>query len=918
MRNVFTYTLLVILILTLLSCTKRQNETFHIGFSQCFDKDLWRQTMNQEMQVEASLYSNIKLTILNADGINKKQNIQIQQLINMGVDLLIISPNESEPITKIAEEAYSKGMPTIIIDRKINSDNYTAFIGANNFEIGKNVAEYLGALFAKQNKDILEIRGLDKSSPGHDRHEGFMNELKNYPNLKIKESIEGEWLPEIAGALANAEFKEDTFDIVFAHNDVMALGARKFVPEQLLPQVFFVGVDALPSLGIKKVFEKELQASFIYPTGGNLAIELAIHILNNEPYEKINELETSVVDQSNVKVIQLQQKLVLSQQSTINRQIGKIKVQSQDYNDQRTLLHVTLISLFLLVVAALWLAFYFIRINKKNSELAEKNDAIGRQKKQLEEKNNHILKMNEKVEEATQAKLTFFTNISHELRTPLTLILAPVNTMMSQVKQFNLPSSLNYNLNLIHRNTDRLLRMINQLMDFRKVELGKARLSVNKVNIVDECEDIYQSFMPLAQQKNINFYFEKEETRCDVWIDIDKIDKVIFNLLSNAFKFTPTKGVIVVRIKTNQPEKVIIEVSDNGPGFLDNKTNDIFEGFYQQSGHRSMGTGIGLSLSKGFMELHKGTLELSKSDSKGSIFSISIPKGKNHLSAEQIIPVREESRTPDYSVKRVSKSEAPLLTDDSHKESTVLVVEDDMELKEYLIHLLNEFFFVKSAENGKQALEQIELEHPDIIITDIMMPEMDGLEMTRRIKSGLDTCHLPLIMLTAKSAHEQKVEGIETGADAYVEKPFTPDYLLVRIRKLLESRKILQEYHKNNLVNPEMVKQSHHNPLDKKFLSNLVQIVESNYSDARFSVKECGNQLGLSRIHLYRKVKALSGYTPSEFINKYRLRKSKDFLVKQNSNINGVALDVGFSSAAYFSKKFREEFGVTPSQFIDK
>ncbi|GAF02899.1 sensor protein EvgS precursor [Saccharicrinis fermentans DSM 9555 = JCM 21142] len=870
------------------------------------------------MRVEASLYSDIKLTILNADGINKKQNIQIQQLINMGVDLLIISPNESEPITKIAEEAYNRGIPTIIIDRKINSDNYTAYIGANNYEIGKNVAEYLGNLFSNQRKSILEIRGLDKSSPGCDRHQGFLKGLERHPHLQMKASEEGQWLPEIAGAIAMTKFKEDSFDIVFAHNDVMALGARKFAPKEQLSHLFFVGVDALPSLGIKKVYEGELQASFIYPTGGNLAIDLAIQILHHKPYIRINELETSVVDESNVKVIQLQQKQVLNQQSTINKQIGKIEAQNQEYNDQRTLLHVTLISLFLLVVAALWLAFYFVRINKKNHELAIKNAAIERQKKELEKKNEQILEMSKKVEDATQAKLTFFTNISHEIRTPLSLIQAPVRTMMTQAHKLNLPSSVNSSLNLIQRNTDRLLRMVNQLMDFRKVELGKADLSISKVNIIDECKHIYQSFMPLAQQKNIDFHLEKEETRYDVWIDVDKIDKVLFNLLSNAFKFTPKDGVIVIRIKTNHDKYVLIEISDSGPGISHKESGNIFEPFYQQSEHRSMGTGIGLSLSKGFMKLHHGALALSKSDSQGSIFTISIPKGKEHFSTKQIIQIQQEIKTTPETNNLYHNKEKPLLTNNSHKENTVLIVEDDIELREYLTNLLDEYFFVKSAENGKIALEMLQEEHPDIIVTDLMMPELNGIEMTKKIRSNLETCHLPLIMLTAKSTQDQKIEGIETGADAYIEKPFTTTYLLVRIRKLIESRAILREYHKNNMLNPEMIKQSNQNPLDKKFLSNLILMVESKYSDANFSVEECGRQLGLSRIHLYRKVKALTDYTPSEFINKYRLRKSKDLLLKQHSNINAVAFEVGFSSAAYFTKKFKEEYGMTPSQFIEQ
>ncbi|WP_430931339.1 hybrid sensor histidine kinase/response regulator transcription factor [Saccharicrinis sp. 156] len=916
-RNYFLILLIGLLTFST-SCKKKKDKTIHIGFSQCTNQDAWRETMNREMQVAASLYPNIKLTVLNADGITKKQYIQIRQLINMDVDLLIISPNESEPITPIAEEAFDEHIPTIIIDRKISSKKYTAYIGANNYHIGKNVADYLGNLF-KDRREILEIRGLDESSPGQERHRGFMDGLKHYPNLEVTESIEGEWLHENAKNLAAPLLNAQKFDIVFGHNDVMAIGAREVTPEDKAANMFFVGIDALPNLGMEKVNENILQASFLYPTGGNLAIELALKILNNEEYDKNNELATSVIDAGNVKVIKLQQQQVLDHQKTIDKQISRMAQQEEDFNDQRSLLNITLTSLVLLVVVAFWLFYYFIRINKKNHELAQKNDAIERQKKELEEKNNQILEMNKEVEEATQAKLSFFTNISHEIRTPLTLIQASVNTMMDQFRQLHLPTSLIKNLELIHRNSDRLLRIINQLMDFRKVELGKAGLSVSKINIVDDCENIYQSFIPLAKQKEINFSFDKDENRCDIWIDQDKIDKVLFNLLSNAFKFTPQNGVIVIRLKTNFPDHVYVEVSDSGPGIPEEKMKTVFEPFVQQNEHRSMGTGIGLSLSKGFVELHHGKIEINTSKEGGSIFKVTLPKGKEHFKEDQIIPIREQEKTRSYDInsKNIQDSE-PLISGESHKEHTVLVVEDDMELKQYLINLLNEHYYVKSAENGKQALEMIELENPDMIVTDLMMPEMDGLEMTQRIKSGLDTCHLPLIMLTAKSTQEQKIEGIETGADAYIEKPFSPEYLLVRIRRLLESRKTLQEYYQQHIVSPKIANHNGQNSLDKKFLSGLIRNLESNYSNANFSVEEFGQQLGLSRIHLYRKVKALTGFTPSEYINKYRLRKSKEFLLNQETNISGVAMEVGFSSSAYFTKKFKEEFGVTPSQYLNE
>lgn len=914
-QSLIKFTFLLLLSILFSGCKKNNQESFHIGFSQCA-MDEWRETMNKEMVMTAALYPDIELTILNAGENTRRQQLDIRELINSKVDLLIISPNESGPITPIAEEAFEQGIPTIIIDRKINSEKYTAFIGANNYQIGKDVARYIANVHNDQGR-ILEIRGMDGSSPARERHNGFFDELKNHPNLNVVASMEGKWLPENAREVAEEAFREEQVDIVFGHNDVMARSAREVANSMGIEDLFVVGIDALPNLGMKLVEEGVLQASFIYPTGGKKAIEIARAILTGESFSKQNILGTSVVDSSNVTVLRLQLEQVIAYQDILIKQTSRIREQEQQFNDQRSLLNIALISLALLVILSLWLAYYYTMIRRRNSQLAHKNKAIEKQKEQLEYQNEQIREMNKQVERATQAKLSFFTNISHEIRTPLTLIQAPVNELISTLGSggHKISDPFRESLQLIKQNTDRLLRLINQLMDFRKMDTGKINLNISKTRLHDITENIYKAFLPLARQKEIDFVLESNIKEKIVWIDVDKIDKVIFNLLSNAFKFTPNKGKITLKTFINQADEIIIEVNDSGPGIPSDKQKEIFRPFYQQKHHRSMGTGIGLALSKGFVDKHNGAVEVVSDGKSGSLFRVRLPRGTQYKEAKDLVKQMPEIPQPGHDEIDENTPEKPWK--DFEEKPHLLIVEDDEQLKVYLEKLLSKTCEVKSASNGKIALSMLEKQQPDLILTDLMMPEMDGIELTEHLKQTMETSHIPIIMLTAKAGMNQKIEGIETGADAYIEKPFDPNYLSVRVRKLIETRQKLKMQYQSNVASiGKSGNLDNVTNVDQKFLSRLRTILEENFTNPDFSVEDLSNEIGMSRIHLYRKMKALTDFTPSEYIGKFRLHKAKYILEQQKGNISGVALDVGFTSPAYFSKKFREEFGKTPSSFI--
>jgi signal transduction histidine kinase/DNA-binding response OmpR family regulator len=914
-QSLSKYTFLLLLVILFSGCKKTNQETFHIGFSQCA-MDEWRETMNKEMVMTAALYPDIELTILNARENTRRQQLQIRELINNKVDLLIISPNESGPITPIAEEAFEQGIPTIIIDRKINSEKYTAFIGANNYQIGRDVATYIANIHSGKGR-ILEIRGMDGSSPARERHNGFFDVLANHPNLNVVASMEGKWLPDNAREVAEEVFNEEQVDIVFGHNDVMARSAREVANSMGIEDLFVVGIDALPNLGMELVEAGVLQASFIYPTGGKKAIEIARAILTGDSFEKQNILGTSVVDSSNVTVLRLQLEQVIAFQDILVKQTSRIRQQEQQFNDQRSLLNIALISLALLVILSLWLAYYYTMIRRRNSQLAHKNEAIEKQKEQLEHQNEQIREMNKQVERATQAKLSFFTNISHEIRTPLTLIQAPVNELLSTLgnSENKASASLKESMQMIKQNTDRLLRLINQLMDFRKMDTGKINLNISKTHLHEVTENIYKAFLPLSRQKEIDFKLELSPEEEVVWIDIDKIDKVIFNLLSNAFKFTPRKGEISLSSFINSEDQIIIEVSDSGPGIPPEKQKEIFKPFYQQTQHRSMGTGIGLALSKGFVEKHDGFIEVESDGRSGTLFRVTLPRGEKYKGAQDLVKPMPEIPQPQKNEFEENVQEKEWK--DFDRKPNLLIVEDDEQLKAYLIKLLKQTYEVKSASNGKEALTMIENQQPDLIVTDLMMPEMDGIELTEYLKQKMESSHIPIIMLTAKAGIDQKIHGIETGADAYIEKPFDPNYLSVRVRKLIETRRKLKIQYQSNIAaigQPENV--DNVTTVDQRFLSNLQKILEENYTNPEFSVEDLSREIGMSRIHLYRKMKALTDFTPSEYIGKFRLHKARHILEQQRGNISGVALDVGFTSPAYFSKKFREEFGKTPSAFI--
>jgi signal transduction histidine kinase/CheY-like chemotaxis protein len=902
-------------IILLSSCNNPEAEKkYRIGFSQCTGGDAWRRQMLASMKGELAFHPSLDLEYRDAENSNEKQIRDIQYFIDEKVDLLIVSPNEAEPITPVVESAFQKGIPVIVIDRKTNSSLYTAYIGADNYAIGKLAGSYI-ADYLEGTGNILEVWGRRGSSPAIDRHRGLTEVLEKYPSIKIVGEIDGQWELDTARNQLRKRLKSiPKFDLVFTHNDVMAYAAYVICKEQGVEKgIAFIGVDGLPGpgAGIELVNDKILTATFLYPTGGEEAIRIAGQILNGQAYQKENILHSTVIDEKNVRVMKLQNDKIVIQQRDIVRQQEKINEQINVYYSQRILIYILLTSLILMIIGGAIAVMSWREKNEVNKRLQVKS-------KEILEQRNMIEAMAEKAEVATQEKLRFFTNISHEFKTPLTLIMGPIDELLLKSAELKTPSR--ENMQLIKKNATRLLRLVNQLMDFRKIEDKKMMVRAIEYDLILFIKDVMSAFDKIAQKRKIDFHFRSDLVTLPVWFDPDMLDKVIFNLLSNAFKFTNDRGKIHITLSIDGTDKnVVILIEDNGIGMSKDYLQHAFDRFY--TGENYNGTGIGLSLSKEFIELHQGKLGLASEKGVGTRFCITLPLGKAHFEEYQLVGDNLVwSRKTEYDV----LAEDDAFVDSSltlnveqgvviHKDYTILLVEDNAELRGFIKGMLQQTYNVVEAGDGITAIQLAFDVVPDIIVCDLMIPGKDGFQVIKTLREDLRSSHIPIIILTAKGSMDQKIAGVQSGADEYITKPFVFDYLNERIKALIKSRELLREHYSNDL-NIETTTNAPRG-LDKKFVNAFVALVEKNIGNADFNVNDIGRELGMSRVQIYRKVKALMGYSVNDYIINVRLKKAKHQLLHTEKSISEIAAEVGFSSATYFSTTFKSRFNLSPKDF---
>ena len=732
--------------LFLLSGCSKPGSPYFVGISQC-SEDIWRYKQNKELEMGSYIFDNINLELMSADDSDQLQIQQIQEFVDKKVNLLIVAPNSTNKVTEVLDKAYDRGIPIILFDRKTNSDKFTAFMGADNYNIGQTMGKLIAG-HMKGAGTLVEITGLKGSSPAIERHNGFIDALKQYPGIRVISSELGDWT-EKSGEKAMEEvlLKYDGhIDCLFGHNDRLAIGARRVAMSHGINNIIYYGVDALPTPGggIELVQKGILRATYIYPTQGIELMRLAKKILEGQSFERINLLQSAIVDKSNADLMLMQYKELERTNVDIEMLKGKIDVYFSQVNVQRKVITFFTILVILVILLALLVYRSYLVKTRLNYQLKIVNN-------KLEERNTEQHKLYKQLEDMADARMVSFTNVGHQLRTPLTLISGPVEQLKCDT---SLKKEQRQLVDMMHRNLGNLLKLVDEILDFRKIG-------------IDEPKVIGNDTLPIAPST-------------DDLVKYDLIDETT----------------------VEKPE--------------------------------------------------------------------------------------------------------------------VLVVDDNADIRELLKTILQDMYRVTLADNGEMGLKKAKMLVPDLIVSDVMMPVMDGLEMCRMIKNDSVTCHIPVLMLTARTLEEHRVEGYAHGADAYLTKPFSAQVLLARICNLLSTRKTLRKVFAENVADSssqvienidEQLQTS-----DNTFIKRLRDTIQQNLSNSDFSVERIGEEIGMSRVQLYRKVKALTGMSPVELLRKSRVEKGRHLLKTTDLSISEIAYDTGFTSPSYFSKCFKDEFGMSPGE----
>lgn len=875
---------LILLCLSIIVSCTNIGKKYTIGVSQC-NSDEWRNKLNAELETSTYLYEeDITLNISSAENNDSLQAEQINKFIDNKVDLLIVSPNQKTTVSKAIERAYEQGIPVILYDRQINSTKYSAFIGANNIVAGKLIGRAIANNLKGKGK-VAEITGLKNSSPAIERHKGFMEVLNEYPEIKVVQIEHGNWSVKASND-AMKKILENNPDInsVYAHNDAMAYAAyMEAKKEGKEKNIDFYGIDGLPgdNGGVKMVKDGILEATCINPTRGDLVLKLAMNILHNKKYAKENVLNMTLVTDDNAEATLLQADELAMQGEQLRTLHAKVGEYLSQYTHQQ--IYLTLFFIITILLIATLIVTYRTILLKK--QIAERSAA---------------------------SKLSFFTNVSHELRTPLTLIADPVERLL---EEDNLTLQQRSMLKLIRKNVELMLRLVGEILDLRKIDSGKMKIEPCKFDLTDALTTWLNSFEAMAQKRNMTLTLDVDKEMI-VIADINKVERIVYNLLSNSMKFTPMGGKVKLSAHFDGKDYVTICVEDNGIGIPKDHQTHIFERFYQEHSNGTVGSGIGLSIVKAFTVLHGGYVNVESEEGKGSKFSVTLPKevaeSENLQTVSGAEVPREYIEEAEESAITHSESKAKdLLTDidniETENKPTVLVIDDNNDVLTYLSTLMGDSYTVITASNGKEGLAIANKRVPDIVVSDVMMPIMDGIELCRRLKTERATSHIPVLLLTARTLDQHKLEGYEGGADGYITKPFSGKLLLSRMNNILENRKRLREA----VIDGEY-ETTKSNDADTKFINEFKKVVREQMSNSDLNVETVSEMLGLSRVQLYRKVKAMTGSTPVEVIRISRLRKARQLLSSSHKTVAEISYEVGFSSPSYFTKCFKDYYGKIP------
>lgn len=904
----------LVLISFSVSC-HREKPKWRIGVAQCSD-DEWRSQMNEEIRREMLFHDDATVEIRCANDSSERQIADIDYFIDNRFDIIVVAPNEAEALTPAVRKAYSKGIPVIIFDRAVNDSSYTTYIELDNAGVGRNAAIYAARILRQSGGEVMEITGSPGSSPAEERHNGFMSVLDSIGDIPIAGSFHGNWRGKTAYRITDSVMRlNPDIKLIYAHNDVMAMSAARAAKDLGRNDVVVIGTDGAPGLGVKAVADSVIDATFIYPTVGDRVITAAIDILNGRSYPRVDHIpSTDFIDHTNAE-FHIRQNELLRKKTNQIEEINSKYTFTKSLNAQQNIFLIACMAVALLLGAGVAGLLYFLRQkNRLQKELLEKNN-------RLTEWGERQAALYSRLEEATHEKLVFFTNVSHDLLTPLVLIAEPIDMLAAENGISDSARSL---LLMMKRNVGILKRMIEQILDFRKYQNGKTTLNFQEANPESLVEDWARLFTNTAARKNIKYELDIRDSGLTMAVDIEKLERIFFNLISNAFKYTPPRGTVRVVCSMDQFH-FRLTVTDTGRGMSQNELERIFERYYRINGAGAKGVGIGLALTKAFVELMAGEIKVESMPDKGSSFTVTIPVRhidtlsespvNNGVSYRTEIDLTDESsqetglRLPVADISPVSDSEKPLM----------LVIDDNEDIRSLVRMICEEEYDVIEAADGKEGIRKAVKYVPDIIVCDIMMPEMDGLEATRRIKEERATSHIPVLILTASRLDEQRVKSYDSGADGYISKPFTEEMLKARSRNLIANRKrIFDLFLEGGCDKPGKQKKDgeKESPLsiDNDFYRDFLTIVRANISDENLSVKEIASRLGIGPTQLTRKIKSLTGTTAVEIIRELRLREGRNLLITTDRPIADIAFSLGFSSPQYFARCFREKYDKTPTE----
>ena len=903
-------TLLFPLFLSTGGCKKGNDYIYKIGVSQC-SSDEWRDKMNNEMRRELLFHENAVMEIRSANDNNQKQIEDIEYFLDNDFDIIIVAPNEAEAITGAVKKVYDSGVPIIIFDRRVRGDAYTAYIDLDNKGIGRSAAEYAHSLFGnKDTVQLIEITGLAGSTPAEERHSGFIEGLTSYPNCKLMASVSGDWDWGKARNLADSLLSlYPEIKVVYAHSDNMAIGVSHLFKEKGRDDIKILGTDASPGQGIQAIKDGIIEASFIYPTEGHRIIRTAFDILEGKPFEKTVHIPAlTSVDKSNAEILQRQYEL-------LNDETQKV-ILLDEKNDELLSRHKTLreslttviVLAIVLVCILVLLLLVFLRNRRLQKKLADQN-------KSLEEERDKQKELYLQLNKATNSKLSFFTNVSHDLRTPLTLIYEPLRQLMTRPYLKPEDKSL---LKVASKNAEILQRLIDDILDFQKHETGKSELKLSEVKAVNMLREWTEMFRSVANKRHmeLNFITDSDES-VTMALDVEKMERVFFNLLSNAFRYTPDNGKITVRCEV-RPEELKFSVADTGIGIKEEDLKKIFENFFRAEDIKPKGSGIGLAVTKEFVELHDGEITVDSKHNEGSVFTVTVPV--IHTDKNDVTNVATyTTNVVETLLDNIDNEEDMEFLADK---PLMLAIDDNSDIRFLIKEMMKEKYNVITASDGKKGVRLAMKYVPDLIICDIMMPEMDGIECCSILKKESSTSHIPVLMLTACKLDEQRIQSYDSGADGFISKPFNGDILISRCENLIKNRNRIKDLFDNTQISPKEEKSNPVNTdsksLENDFYSKFITIIKTQYADSSLSTESIAGKLNLGGAQLTRKIKALTNYTPVEILRNYRLDKARKLLLTTDKNINEITFAVGFSSAAYLTKCFREHFGQTPSELRAK